>query len=308
MRFVPTFSFHCVCAKHSKILIHVLDTLPTQVLLQTKSVCHRFRNLITRIIHRRLLQAASLNDRKIILECYHPSAQYTEPYLYCDYLGTPGLNEEIQDHSPIYGGANYQAAKEKTMRKLYSHFRPTRKYPAPRIFPSHPAGDIPGSRTSEVANHYTSTAQTRIVTQNVSLEAHELFTQLHFLVAVVQTSSHRALLSVENIIDKIQRLFRNWLAERAGATKARKVKASDNVTNELSTKDNEILWVDRNKIVGLKVRVEESKGRERLPVFFQDDEDQAVSYSLDLEGKSRTGQSNGSQQHDQRLVLKILQS
>ena len=297
-----------MCTKLSKILIHVLDTLPTQLLLQTKSVCHRFRNLVTRIIHRRLLHAASLNDRKLILECYHPSAQYTEPYLYCDYLGTPGLNEEIQDHNPTYGGADCQAAKEETMRKLYSHFRPTRKYPAPRIFPSHPAGDIPGSRTSEVVTHFTSRAQTRIVTQNVSLEAHELFTQLHFLVAIVQTSSHRALLSVENVVDKIQRLFRDWLAARAGATEAHELKASDSVTNELDSEANEILWVDQNKIVGLKVHVKERKGRERLPVLFQDDEDQAVSYSLDLEGKSPTRQSNGSQQHDPRLVLKTLQS
>ena len=175
MKSVSYYSY-LPCADDSKILIHVVDLLPTQVLLETRLVCHRFQNLIVRIIHGRLLRAPSLTDRKVILECYHPSAQYTEPYLYCDYLGTPGL-DEIDGQGPIYEILDDQAAKEGTLWKLYSHFRPTRKDPEPKIYRSHPAGDVPGSRTSEVASRIREPIERNTVTQTVSLEAHELFVQ-----------------------------------------------------------------------------------------------------------------------------------
>ena len=153
----------------------MLDLLPTQLLLQIRSVCHRFQNIVIRIIHGRLLRTASLTNRKLILECYHLSAQYTEPYLYCDYLGTPGLSDETEGQGLIYEVADDRTAKEGTLGRLYSHFRPTRKDPEPKIYRSRPAGDISGSRTSEVANRITEPFEGNTVTQNVSLEAHELF-------------------------------------------------------------------------------------------------------------------------------------
>lgn len=268
----------------NEILIHMLDLLPTQSLLQTRSVCHRFQNLIIRIVHGRLLRAATLTDRKLILECYHPSAQYTEPYLYCDYLGTPGLSDEIEGQGPIYEIADDQAAKQGTLGRLYSHFRPTRKDPEPKIHRPHPAGDVPGSRTSEVANRIREPFERNTVTQNVSLEAHELFMQLRFLVAVVQTGPRRGFfLSVENIIDKTQRIFRNWLAEKAKATEKHMTGASDSVANKLGREADNTLWVDQDKKVGLRVRVEERKGRKDSPILVYKDEDQAISYSLELE-------------------------
>ena len=252
-----------------------------QSLLQNRSVCHRFQSLIIRLIHERLLRAASLTDRKLILECYHPSAQYTEPFLYCDYLSTPGVSDHVESQGPIYEIEDDQVVKESTLARHYSHFRPTRKDPEPRIYRSHPAGEVPGSRTSEVVNRIGESLERDAVTQNVNLEAHELFTQLRFLVAVVQTGPRRGFfLSVENLIDKTQRIFRDWLAERNEATEKRKTNAPD------SCEADEMLWIDRNKIVGLRVRVEEIKGRKQSPILVHNDEDQAISYTLELEGKS----------------------
>lgn len=61
---------------------------------------------------------------------------------------------------------------------------------------------------------------------------------------------------------------------------------SDSKTDELGCETDKMLWVDQNKVVGLRVRVEEKKGRRDLPVLVHKDEDQAISYSLELEGKS----------------------
>ena len=284
----------------------MLDLIPAQLLLQTRSVCHRFHNLTARIIHGRLLHAASFTDRKLILECYHPSAQYTEPYLYCDYLGTPGLTDEIEDQAPIDEVADHQAAEKGTLGRLYSHFQPTRKDPEPKIYRSHPAGDVPGSRTSEVANRIREPPGRSTVTQNVSLEAHELFTQLRFLVAVVQTGPRRGFfLSVENLIDKTQRIFRNWLAGRAEATEEHKTGASNSVTNEHGSGADGILWVNQNMVVGLRVRVEEREGKRNSPILYYKDEDQAVSYSLELEGRCPYAVFKWDQYANLVLVLKI---
>lgn len=82
----------------------------------------------------------------------------------------------------------------------------------------------------------------------------------------------------ENLIDKTQRVFRNWLAERVEATEEHNTGPSDSFTDELGCGADEMLWVNQNKIAGLRVRVEERKGRRDLPILRDKDEDQAVRY------------------------------
>lgn len=102
----------------------------------------------------------------------------------------------------------------------------------------------------------------------------------------MQTGPRRGFfLSVENLVDKTQRIFRSWLAERAAATEKDQKSASPSVTSGLGCAVDEILWIDLNKVVGLRVRVEERKGRRDLPILVHKDDDQAISYSLELEGK-----------------------
>ena len=124
--------------------------------------------------------------------------------------------------------------------------------------------------------------------------------------AVVQTGPRRGFfLSVENLIDKTQRIFRKWLAERAEATEECKIGGPGNVPSKLGRETDEMLWVDHNKIVGLRVRVEERKGRRELPLLLHRDEDQAISYSLELEGESPYPIFKGNQRASQVLMLKI---
>lgn len=252
--------------------------------------------MIIRIVQGRLLRAASLQDRKLILECYHPSAQYTEPYLYCDYLGTPGLSDDIEGQGSIYEIADHSAS-EGTLQKLYSHFRPTRKDPDPSIVRSHPAGDIPGSRTSEAAESRRQTREAEVVRQNVSLEAHELFSQLCFSAGLVQLGPRRGvfLSNVDAVEKKTLRIWRHWLAEMANcaegeavgtsfASESQSVKGSRNKDGY----PDQLIWVDQNKIAGLKVRVKEKQWRRDTPILILKDEDQAVSYSLELKGRCST--------------------
>ena len=250
--------------------------------------------MIIRIVHGRLLRAASLEDRKLILECYHPSAQYTEPYLYCDYLGTPGLSDDVEGQGSIYQIADH-TAQDGTLRRLYSHFRPTRKDPDPAIIRSHPAGDIPGSRTSEAAQSRRLSREAEVVKQNVTLEAHELFSQLCFHASLVQVGPRRGVfLSHIDIVDeKIIRVWREWLADRAkdatdlGTDRLERNAGDLDVLSRIEECDSDhLLWVDKHKIAGLRLKVKERKWRRDIPILVHKDEDEAVGYSLELEGSS----------------------
>lgn len=212
--------------------------------------------------------------------------------MYCDYLGTPGLSDEVEGQGTIYEIADDPATKG-TLRKLYSHFRPTRKAPDPFIVRSHPAGDIPGLTRSEAAESRRQRKEAEVVGQIVSLEAHELFSQLCFSASLVQLGPRRGvfLSNVDAVENKTIRVWRHRLAEMAkcaedgtaNASFAAEFQLGEGSWNEYGNLD-QLVWVDQNKIAGLKVRVKDRKWREDQPILILKDEDQAVSYSLELEG------------------------
>ena len=275
-----------------QILIHVLYNFPTLPLLRMRSVCHRFQDLVLRIVHSRLLLAASLDDRKLILECYHPSAQYSEPYLYCDYLGTPGLSDRIPGQGSIFEGLDHGGAGQ-VLQRLYSRFKPTRKDSQISHKPPRSAVNVPGSRADDVAESATkSGGASEPVKRLVNLDAHENFSQLVFNTDLVQLGPRRGvfldIMSVNK--KKTLRIFREWLAQRAQASRL----SGEEVNGQESSvhpgdqgEKSEIVWIDEGRrSAGMYLRVEERKLRWENPLLLHRDEDQAVTYSLELQGKS----------------------
>lgn len=124
--------------------------------------------------------------------------------------------------------------------------------------------------------------QTEVVSQNVNLEAHELFTQLRLLASLVQVGPMRGFfISIQNIVEKkTARIFRTWLAEMAKRGEEADISAG------INPDDDSVVWVDQNKIAGLRVRVKERIWRRDAPILLHRDDDQAVSYSLELQGAS----------------------
>ncbi|KAL8763008.1 MAG: hypothetical protein Q9184_001095 [Pyrenodesmia sp. 2 TL-2023] len=269
----------------NELLIHVLVSFPTLSLLHLRLVSHRFLNIIIRIVHQRLLLASSLEDRKLILECYHPSAQYTEPYVFCEYLGTPGLSSEIEGQGSLYQDLRVEQGQ---LRHLYSRFRPSRADVSTRTVRPHPAGTFPGSRTNPIPENRASKvgpANPEPVTHRLFLDAHELFTQLSITAALVQVGPRRGVfLSFIDIIEKkTPRVWRQWLAEKAKEPKDGRDMIQEDVTEALDGKSKPIIWADSSRTLGLRVHVKESKWRKGTPILVHKDEDQAVSYSLELE-------------------------
>ena len=123
-----------------------------------------------------------------------------------------------------------------------------------------------------------------LVKQIINLDAHELFSQLCVSANLVKIGPRRGVFL--NCIDLLHkttpRIWRTWLAD-----KAEKAKISDLALTELQNHRDcdHVIWVDSQRNVGIRVRVRERRWCHHRPVLMYHDEDEAVSYSLELEGK-----------------------
>ena len=253
--------------------------------------------MILRIIHRRLLVAAALTDHKLILECYHPSSKNTEPYLFCDYLGTPGLSSKQDGEGTAYENSQ-SVGRLGILGGLYSRFRPIRPEAERRLFRSHPARDPPGQGVGASLPEVPPEIEfpETLVAHTVNLDSHELFSQLMVVTNLVRLGPRRGVFySFVNIADGVVRIWREWLAERARLHKAKTLSGNEldeDIFEEVSSPKNIdnndrtgcTLWVGNRKDVGIRVRIQEKTWRRNTPLLLLRDEDPAVSYSMEYEG------------------------
>lgn len=166
--------------------------------------------------------------------------------------------------------------------QLLSFFKPTKETPERSFLRQHPAGDIPGSRTMDQRPRPEPTVADP-VRRNINLEGHENFSQLMFDASLVKLGPKKGVFdAVAGILDrKPIRIFRNWLSEQAKVTESK-----DNPSNAQKP-GAQLLWVDEGtKRAGLEVEVRERRWRSAMPILISRDEDQAMSYSMDLQGQS----------------------
>lgn len=162
----------------------------------------------------------------------------------------------------------------------------------------HPAGDVPGSRTKASGPLSSSKIEVQrqdIVTHTLPLDAHELFTQLSITAALVQVGPRRGVfLSFIDVVDKrTPRIWREWLAARAEEVTSNRPSTGSDEAEYVGGRSSSMIWADRGKTMGLKVRVKERKWRGDAPILVHKNEDPAISYLLELEGKETVLQHSG---------------
>jgi hypothetical protein len=273
-----------------------------------------------RILHYRLLIAAALEEYKLILECYHPSCKATEPYLLCTYLGTDGLSDKHEGQGSLYEGCGSTGHLGR-LGALYSRFRPKQPEGEQRLWGSRhgpPIGAINGgaeaSSTNTTGMESGANGATRddtngsnaLVSHTVTLDEFEVFSQLCAVVNLVHRSPFPTCV---NLVEGIVRLWREWLAEQARLRdrSAEPAKDTEEAEEEISTfkernhddagkrpdgdpesENHRTLWVDGKRNVGLKIRVREHKWARNMHILVrQDENDVAVSYEIEFEGRTR---------------------
>ncbi|KAJ5319943.1 hypothetical protein PENANT_c040G00206 [Penicillium antarcticum] len=285
----------------NEVFVQILSDFSTRALLPLTSVCHRFHALVLRILHYRLLFSTPLKEYKLLLECFHPSSKLTEPHVFCKYLGTDGLSERHDGKGSLYENVD-TAHQLSRVTGLYSRFRPEVCTPEEkssnagrygvRLAPS------PGRMLllSGVAGFIRADMNRGgddddgAVTRDVILDGFEDFSQLCVVANLVQVLPGTSLLlSALNIEDGVVRLWRDWLLRQSRKWKSAMERARDKGTEKaVIPPDDEILWVDPEETVGLKMRVRPTEWSSSQPVLVhQDDRDEGseVAYEVDLEGK-----------------------
>jgi hypothetical protein len=267
--------------------------MKTPELLPLTLISRRLSSVILRILHSRLVAAAELNSHSLLLECYHPSAKLFEPPYFCAYNGTDGLSlyeTESEDETTI-------GLRLEKMRSMYSRFRPHQREledGGRRVRP----GDIPGTRTfpGTVQDKYRGDT----VKQTLSLESHELFTQLVAQTNLVKIGPRHGLFtSFVEVEEGVLRVWKDWFdatatkGRQAGAGVAQEVvqevgkgkeavKEVDEEAADMS--DARILWVSPSKNTGIRFNVKERKFRRDAPILVRAEEDVPVSFEIEYDG------------------------
>lgn len=265
-------------------------------------VSRRFHSIILRILHFRVLLAAALPDFKLILEAYHPSKRYSDPYLFCTYLGTDGLSSKHEGEGSLYEDCEGEEGRFAKLGALYSRFRPERpsiqgSMPARRI-----AGAVPSSQSSSPSNPtqpiYADGGDggSSKISHSLNLDADELFGQFCAYASLVRLGPRRGVfLSNVHIVQPgqgVMRVWKQWLQDRAQELWQQEQQQDLGVdvarapTTTLPTigADKKIMWTDYRKNVGLRVAVRDREGRcyGKDPSEF---DNLPMSFSIEIQGE-----------------------
>jgi hypothetical protein len=245
------------------------------------------------MLHHRLWTATALADHKIQLECYHPSAKYTTPWWFCEYLGTEGLGNTRKSEDSLYADVP-ATGRLGRLAGLYSHFLPTeakdRRVPMP-----HPAGEIPGH--SNTSTMYPTSLPGELlqdtVSQIVSLDTNERFSQLCVVANLVRIGkSINWLINSVTLGEGVVRIFRDKMptTDGYGSYQVNQDPVSESSSCQRRNWPKEdigeerMLWIDDSQTTGLKVRVTEQKSNKVQPLLFKEDDEVAVSYRVEYQG------------------------
>ena len=194
----------------------------------------------------------------------------------------------------------------KSIFGLYSRFRPQRKDPGVKNTWRHPAIDIPGSRTYRSSNSRQPRDPNDVVSETVTIDAHDLFSQLSTLAYLGKREPVQGLLfSIQEVSEGTIRVWRDWLSKQcesknwtdgeriavhqvtsSSPADSSKVRADNGVNFLDPTKDPAILWLNtRDNNLGIKVRVKERKWRRtNNPILYSSDIEIPVSYQIEFQG------------------------
>jgi hypothetical protein len=138
------------------------------------------------------------------------------------------------------------------------------------------------------------------VTRTISIDAHDLFSQLSAVGYLARREPVRGLLSsIQEVCDGTVRVWRDWLSRQCETKRwtdgepiaiyhhDHASAAADQATRAAidPRKDPSILWINTvREQVGIKFRVKEQKWRRDNPVLFSSEAEVPVSYLVELEG------------------------
>lgn len=201
---------------------------------------------------------------------------------------------------------NRYLGQVKKLGNLFTRFRPECNEPELRVKQRHPAGDVPGSRTYQDATVRPATlVEDNVVRDTVSVDAHELFSQLITVAYLGRREPLRGLLcSLQEVSEGTIRVWRDWLSRHCesrsftddstvvvhhGSESSDQGKERSNSATDTfdPTKDPRVLWINtRGEDVGVKFKIKRRKQQaSNVPLLYSSEVELSVSYVVEFEGK-----------------------
>jgi hypothetical protein len=186
------------------------------------------------------------------------------------------------------------------LQKMYSRFRPHRRELERGGRRVRPPGDVPGSRTFPIPGTASDRFEGETVKQILSLDGHELFTQLVAQSNLVKIGPRNGLFTCfVEIEEGVVRVWREWLRNMASGSDLKSVGVKQEVVEEIGKgkevvkevedtrsemDDDRVLWVSTAKNTGLRFNIRERKLRRDAPILIEVNEDMPVSYEVEYDG------------------------
>ncbi|KAK4134019.1 hypothetical protein BT67DRAFT_304233 [Trichocladium antarcticum] len=294
----------------NELLQSILSQLPATALLALLPVSRRFHAATQRILQQRLRRATAQPEYRLILECYHPSAKLSTPYLSCTHQHTDRFDSAAA--APTGTGATPTG-----LRGAYAHFRPAvqdenrrgrARYPRRlrrrrrrrrrrRQPPSDGSGGEDGASSGQAAGPLMLLSEEEEAeeeeedgeveeglgalaeprpSQDIYLAPGELVSPLCTVTNLVRVGPRAGLFVRHvNVGDGVIGASRGWLAARAAADGARDRGGGG--------AEDAVLWADAARTVGVRFRVAERDIRGEHPVLVAGDEELPVTYRLEFE-------------------------
>lgn len=218
----------------------ILSHLPIITLAKMVAVSRYFRDAVEPTLKTQLRAMVHRNDVKLMLLCASPDS--IQSRVRCQLLQTPGLDSTDEDKD---------APRTTTMNTIY---RPEALSPE-----RNPVGPTVGSiilllgGDDLVCAHMDETGCKGFTTRQVVLEDYESFIQLRVKLNLVISSKEYFIAPAFVVHDGMIRIDRAWLERNT----------------------EEIVWMDSEKSVGLRMRSVEKEATE----------DDAKSFDLEIRGK-----------------------
>lgn len=272
-----------------------------------------------------MLAAPLAENHKAILKCFHPAQKFSTPYLDCQYVGTSGLGNIAET---VVEGGKAEKGQELSLeglKAIYTRFKPLRPVSVARLQAlTHPAGGPmptppnftapntqPPSASSTTDDEPTDSDTQPIPnqpTQSLSLDPHELFSQLVVGVDLVRLGKRPSYelmsarqgetrftpiwLGFGRVGGGVVRVWREWLLKMEKMGKGKGGESGMGSWEAGEADGGGILWADAKQNVGIRMGVEvhrddtgiQATNADQALVTHGADDEEPVSCTLFYEG------------------------
>ncbi|KAF2834081.1 hypothetical protein M501DRAFT_997325 [Patellaria atrata CBS 101060] len=294
----------------NEVLLEIFSLIPTLNLLSLTPIHSRIYAIILRVLHDRLVRAAHVTFKTHALHfSCHPSFAHFRP-LWCEYLGTPGLDCDQTGQLSASARRNEEAswkgrwnpdsspARLGELKNLYCRFKPLTKGNrwikrkklfriTLKDFDYQTQGVHRQFWWQEDANHH-------ITRRQVYLEDGELFTQLVATASLLRLDPHRIAEYPSWVGHRTEedvklgrgvvRLWRDWLGSAVKDVKDQ-VCAVIGTSKEKDAADK-IMWINPTENIGIKFGVNYGEVARNILVYNpREDVKFPFRYTLQYDGE-----------------------